>query len=58
MALQSIAGFIAFAVIAWVISESRRKVSLKIVCIGILMQLVVGFILLKLPVFRDFFPVS
>jgi len=55
MILQSTAGFVAFVVLAWLISESRRKVSLKIVCIGIIMQLAVGFVLLKLPIFRDFF---
>ncbi|MEA3436711.1 MAG: nucleoside transporter C-terminal domain-containing protein [Thermodesulfobacteriota bacterium] len=55
MILQSTAGFIAFAVLAWLISENRSKVSLKIVCIGIVMQLAVGFVLLKLPMFRDFF---
>ncbi len=55
MTLQSTAGFVAFAVLAWLISENRSKVSLKIVCIGIVMQLTVGFVLLKLPMFRDFF---
>ena len=55
MILQSTAGFAAFTVVAWMISENRRKVSLKIVCIGIIMQLAVGLILLKLPIFRDFF---
>jgi concentrative nucleoside transporter, CNT family len=55
MTLQSAAGFVAFAVLAWLISESRSKISLKIVCIGFIMQLAVGFALLKLPIFRDFF---
>ena len=52
---QSTAGFIAFAVFAWLISENRRKINLKIVCVGFIMQLVIGMILLKLPVFREFF---
>ncbi|MDY6792031.1 MAG: nucleoside transporter C-terminal domain-containing protein [Thermodesulfobacteriota bacterium] len=55
MTLQSIAGFMAFTALAWLISERRSKVSLKVVCIGIVMQLVVGVVLLKLPLFRDFF---
>lgn len=44
-----------FAGIAWLISENRTKVSIKIIVAGIVIQLAVGFILLKLPVFRDFF---
>ena len=55
MIFQSTAGFVTFAVFVWLMSESRRKVNLKIVCIGIIMQLTVGFVLLKLPIFRDFF---
>ena len=55
MNIQSIAGLVVFACIAWLISENRTKVSIKIVVAGIAIQLAVGFILLKLPVFRDFF---
>jgi len=55
MIVQSIAGLVVFAGIAWLISENRTKVSIKIIVAGIAIQLAVGFILLKLPVFRDFF---
>jgi len=55
MIAQSIAGLAVFAGIAWLISENRTKVSFKIIIAGILIQLVVGLILLKLPVFRNFF---
>lgn len=55
MNVQSIAGLVVFACIAWLISENRTKVSIKIIVAGIAIQLAVGFILLKLPVFRDFF---
>jgi CNT family concentrative nucleoside transporter len=55
MIAQSIAGLVVFAGIAWLISENRTKVSFKIIIAGILIQLVVGLILLKLPVFRNFF---
>lgn len=55
MNVQSIAGLVVFAGIAWLISENRTKVSIKIIVAGIAIQLAVGFILLKLPVFRDFF---
>ena len=55
MIAQSIAGLAVFTGIAWLISENRTKVSFKIIIAGILIQLVVGLILLKLPVFRNFF---
>ena len=55
MIAQSIAGLAVFTGIAWLISENRTKVRFKIVIAGILIQLVVGLILLKLPVFRNFF---
>ncbi len=55
MIFQSIAGLIVFAVIAWSISENRRQVKLKVAVTGIVIQFLVGLILLKLPLFRDFF---
>ena len=55
MIAQSIAGLVVFISIAWLISENRTKVSFKIIIAGIIIQLVVGLILLKLPVFRNFF---
>jgi CNT family concentrative nucleoside transporter len=55
MIIQSIAGLLVFAGLAWCISENRRQVRLKIAVVGIIIQLVVGLILLKLPLFRDFF---
>ena len=55
MIIQSIAGLIVFAAFAWVVSENRKRINVKIVLIGIGLQLVVGFVLLKLPMFREFF---
>ncbi len=55
MIFQSIAGLIVFAVIAWSMSENRRQVKLKVAVTGIVIQLLVGLILLKLPLFREFF---
>jgi len=55
MIFQSIAGLLIFAAIAWSMSESRKQAKLKIAVIGIVLQLLVGLILLKLPFFRDFF---
>ncbi len=55
MIIQSIAGLLVFAGIAWCMSENRKQASLKIAIIGIIIQLAVGLILLKLPIFREFF---
>ena len=55
MIIQSIAGLLVFAGIAWCMSENRKLVNIKIPVIGIIIQLVIGLILLKLPFFREFF---
>ncbi len=55
MIIQSVAGLLVFAGIAWCMSENRKQVNLKIPVIGIIIQLVIGLILLKLPIFREFF---
>ncbi|QTA78609.1 Putative nucleoside transporter [Desulfonema limicola] len=55
MIIQSIAGFIIFAAIAWAMSENPGKVRLKTVVTGMTIQLGVGIILIKLPVFREIF---
>jgi CNT family concentrative nucleoside transporter len=55
MVIQSIAGLVVFAGAAWLISENRLRVRITTVLAGIAIQLAVAFILLKLPVCRDFF---
>jgi len=55
MVAHSIAGLLVFAGAAWLISENRRRVRITTVLAGIAIQLTVAFILLKLPVCRDFF---
>jgi CNT family concentrative nucleoside transporter len=55
MVVQSIAGLLVFAGIAWLFSEDRKHMPWKLAATGILLQLAVGFILLKVPVFREFF---
>lgn len=55
MIVQSIAGLLVFAGAAWLISENRLRVRITTVLAGIAIQLIVAFILLKLPVCRDFF---
>ena len=55
MIIQSVAGLLIFASLAWLLSENREKSKVKIALIGIIIQLLVGLILLKLPFFREFF---
>ena len=55
MIIQSAAGLFVFSGIAWLISENRTQVKIKLVIAGIVIQLVIGFIFLKLPFFRSFF---
>ncbi|BBO67382.1 nucleoside:proton symporter [Desulfosarcina alkanivorans] len=55
MVFQGVAGLAAFLLLAWLMGEHRRQVSLKLIATGIGVQLVTGLILLRLPVFRQFF---
>ena len=53
--VQSLAGFIILALIAWLISEKRRQVDLKTVSAGSALQVLLALLLLKLPYCRDIF---
>jgi len=53
--LQSLIGLLAFAGLAWLISENRKQVSLRLVFVGLVLQLAIGVLLLKVPLFRNFF---
>ena len=55
MALQGSAGLAVFLLLAWLMGENRKRVSLKIVAVGIGAQVITGLVLLKVPVFRQFF---
>jgi CNT family concentrative nucleoside transporter len=55
MILQSLSGLFVFAFIAWLISENRRRVSVKLVLAGLLVQLSLGAILLRFSLFRNLF---
>lgn len=55
MIVQSMAGLVVFLLIAWAVSENRRRVVLRTVLVGVGLQLAVGFLLLRVPVFTDFF---
>jgi len=52
---QSVLGLAAFVGLAWLISEKRSRVNIRIIIIGLVIQLLIGVLLLKLPLFRDFF---
>ncbi len=53
--IQSMGGLCVFAVIALVLSENRRGVPIGLIPLGIAVQLAVGFVLLKIPVFNEMF---
>lgn len=53
--IHSLAGFLAFAFLAWAISEKRWNVNLRAVGSGLILQLLVAFILLKAPGAQVFF---
>jgi len=42
MVIRSMAGLFAFTLIAWVISENRRKVDLRVVATGLVLQVFMG----------------
>ena len=45
----SVAGFIVFAGIAWLLSTNRRKIAWKTIAWGVGLQLVIGLIIFRLP---------
>ena len=45
----------AFAGLAWLLSENRRRVNLKRVCVGVALQLVLAVVLLHVPLAREAF---
>jgi concentrative nucleoside transporter, CNT family len=55
MRFQGLLGIIVFLAIAWLISENRKEVKLKIILVGVLVQFGIAGILLYVPVFRNIF---
>ena len=49
MQFQSAIGLLIFLGLAWVMSEHRRLVSIRLLCFGMALQLVLGVLLLKVP---------
>jgi CNT family concentrative nucleoside transporter len=52
---QSLLGLIAFPLLAWLLSENRRRVRVRIVAGGLGLQLVLAVLLLRVPVFSSVF---
>jgi CNT family concentrative nucleoside transporter len=46
----SVAGFIVFAGIAWLLSTNRRKIAWKTIAWGVSLQLLMGLLIFRLPV--------
>lgn len=55
MQIQSLVGLFAFAAIAWMLSENRGKIRIKLILTGLAVQLLAGLILLKVPIFKALF---
>jgi concentrative nucleoside transporter, CNT family len=55
LALQSALGLVVLLALTWAISENRRAVPWRIVVSGVLLMLVMTLLLLKVPLFKQFF---
>jgi CNT family concentrative nucleoside transporter len=55
MNLQGLLGLAALMVLAWLISENRRRIPVKTILAGLAVQFVLAFLMLKIPFLRNFF---
>lgn len=55
MIVQSIIGLAVFLLAAWLVGENRRRVAMGTILGGLGLQLVLGLLLLKLPLFKGVF---
>ena len=55
MIWHGVVGIVIFMLAAFLISENRKAVHLRTVIIGLALQVAVGFLLIHIPLFRDFF---
>jgi CNT family concentrative nucleoside transporter len=53
--VQGLLGLAAFVMFAWLMSENRKNISLRMILTGIGLQLSIGVVLLKLEFFRSIF---
>ncbi|NDV27574.1 nucleoside:proton symporter [Desulfovibrio sp. JC010] len=51
--VQSLAGLLGLVFLAWVFSENRKKISLKNILSGLVLQFAVALLMLKVPFFSD-----
>lgn len=54
MRFQGILGLGAILIIAWIFSENRHRISLRGIVSGFLLQFFMAFLILKVPVIKDF----
>jgi concentrative nucleoside transporter, CNT family len=55
LVIQSMAGFIGFAAMAWCLSENRRRFPLKTVLVGMAGQVALGVLFIRVPLFTKIF---
>ena len=55
MIVQSIIGLLAFLLIAWLVGDNRRRIALGTILGGVGLQIALGLLLLKLPLFKGAF---
>ncbi|MBI4666016.1 MAG: nucleoside:proton symporter [Nitrospinae bacterium] len=55
MAIHGIFGLIALCGFAWLISENRKKVSFRMIFVGVGLQIILAASMLHLPLFKEFF---
>ncbi len=53
--IRGLSGMIALSLLAWLFSENKKQVRVKQVCLGLLIQLILAALLLKLPFSKDIF---
>ena len=56
MVLQGLAGLVVFLLLAWLMGENRKHVSLKMVAVGVGVQLITGLVLAQTAGFQTIFP--
>jgi CNT family concentrative nucleoside transporter len=55
MMFQGAVGIVVFGLAALLMSENRRAIHFRTIAVGLTLQVVVGFLLIRLPLFREFF---
>ncbi len=55
MHVQGLVGLIVIVAVAWLFSENRRRIPLKIVAIGVVVQALIAGVLLKVTIFQKIF---